>query len=143
VKLVQFDMWQGSQKIALGEVLASLPENSLRWRMLWLDGVGSDWLGHNSIGELEEAAREAPMGVTVEWAALKSFASRLTDLSDVLLAAETPQLRLQVSEVRSGTFDSASIVIEGFDASLWTIGSSDEDIVRALPKNWNVRDVRS
>jgi hypothetical protein len=132
-------MWQDSRKIALREVLAAVPENGLDWRMLGLDASGTDWLGRASIGELEEAVREDPMGIPMTWSELKSFASALTDLHDVLLAAAAPNLTLSASEIRAEDYRSASIVIEGIDDGTWVIGSSDEGILGALPKSWNVR----
>jgi hypothetical protein len=65
----------------------SAPENNLDWRLLWLYASGTEWLGRASIGELEEDVREDPMDIPLAWSEMKSFASRLTDLHDVLLAA--------------------------------------------------------
>jgi hypothetical protein len=129
-------MWQGSHKITLGEVLAAVPENRLGWRMLWLSAAGTDWLGRASIGELAEDVREDPMGIPLAWSELKSFASGLTDLHDVILAAAPPKLDLNVSEIRAEDYRSASIVIEGVDSSIWIIGSSDESILSGLSKSW-------
>jgi len=143
VKLVRFDMWQGSHKIALQEILAAVPENSLAWRMLWLYASGTNWLGRASIGELEENVRDDPMGIPLTWPELQSFAAGLSDLHDVLLATAPPNLTLRASEIRAEDYRSACIVIEGFDDRSWTIGSSDEGILRDLPREWSIRDVRS
>jgi hypothetical protein len=143
VKLIKFDMWQGSHKIALREVLEVLPENSLDWRMLWLYASGAEWLGRASIGELEDDIREGPMGIPLTWSKLKSFASGLTDLHDVILAVALPNSVLKASEIRAEDYRSAHIVIEGVDGGLWIMGSSDERILGGLPKSWNIRDVRS
>ena len=136
-------MWRDSHKITLSEVLDAIPENTLDWRMLWLYASGSEWLGRASIGELEEDVREDPLGIPLAWPELKSFASRLTDLHDVILAVALPHSVLKASEIRAEEYRSAHIVIEGIDDGLWMIGSSDERILGGLPKSWNIRDVRS
>src|SRR4051794_24953371 len=111
--LIQFDMWQGSRKIALREILEVIPENSLDWQMLWLYASGAKWLGRASIGELEDDVREDPMGIPLTWSELKSFASGLTDLHDLILAVALPNSVLKASEIRVEDYRSAHIVIEG------------------------------
>ncbi len=143
MKFIQFDMWQGSHKIALREVLEAIPENSLDWRMLWLYASGAEWLGRASIGELEDDVREDPMGIPLAWSELKSFASGLADLHDVILAVALPNAVLKAAEIRAEDYRAARIVIEGRDDGWWLIGSSDERILGRLPKSWNIREVSS
>jgi hypothetical protein len=138
VKLVRFDMWRGPHKIALSEVLEAIPENTMDWRLLFLHAVGAEWLGRASIGDLEEDVREAPMGIAMTWSGLKSFAAKLTDLHDCLLAAAPPNRTLRAPEVRAEDYSSAYVVVEGFDDTTWTIGSADERILDALPSGFGV-----
>jgi hypothetical protein len=132
MKQLRFAMWQGSHKVALREILEFVPDNGLEWRLLFLYASGSEWLGHASIGDLEEHVRGTPAGIAFSWAGLKSFASGLTDLHDCLVAAAPTNVTLRASEVRAQDYSSASIVIEGFDDRDWAIGAADEAMLDAM-----------
>jgi len=118
-EVLEFSMWNGSSMIDLTDIVPSLAGADLTWHFLEFDGMGAPPSG-TSWQEFDDAVRAN--GYRMSFLELTRFARSCKQTWDCMivgLPTSAPQTREQLEHV------DATMVIEAFDSSTWTIRSKE------------------
>jgi len=126
----------------LSDVLSCLPfseqllENSFKWKVFFLEGVGR-LRGKQAIAPLSEEINNSIDGFKTTYKFLMEMSEDLDQIIEVFLVAHSGEKEINKQKTDGEFYELYDYTIELFDSSYWIVCCKDKKYVKALEKRFN------
>ncbi len=130
LQFTTFPMHAESGLVTLRQVLEKLPANGLRWHVLDFEGIGTA-PDNMTMETFEHAVHASPEGYSLSWDKLLVFAGSIEQTWNCLIVGCQPDAPIVAAHMRVQGFTGCRYVVQAFDSTEWSIGSSETADVQA------------
>ena len=121
MKFIKIRMHSDNGLITLTDILQSIPSNTVPWRIIELERIGSLPSGQG-MRDFEIAIRNMPEGLLIDWGNLVRLAEGVEQVWNGLFIGLGAGFVFERQKILAQDFEGCEFVIEAFDSYEWTLG---------------------